>query len=218
LEAGRVRFLCKHWSAERLREEFFPAERDFLRKGSALERQMLRWAYLKALGEAEGLAGWRERLRVGSKTESLDVLSEVLTQLRRACVPGMATHIPDRRTQIVDAWFAQDRGATTSDSHSLFLSLCAVDAFVESHQPIGWPDWPPGIWAKVVAVLQKVTRRLLRWYVDPIVEQQNALNASYLYALETLAREVMRLQGRQTPYDASAGREPGGPKEGGRGT
>ena len=213
LEAGRVRFACKHWSADRLREGFFPAERDFLRKCTALERQVLRWAYLKALGETEDLAGWRERLGVGSKTESLDVLSEVLTQLRRACVPGMATHIPDRRTQIVDAWFAQDRGATATDGRALFLSLCAVDAFVESHQPIGWPDWPPGILAKAVAVLQKVTRRLLRWYVDPIVEQQNALNASFLYALETLAQEVMRLQSQQTPYDASAGSDSSGPKK-----
>ncbi|MFC2023359.1 hypothetical protein ACFLT5_01325 [Chloroflexota bacterium] len=48
---------------------------------------------------------------------------------------------------------------------------------VNPHVPIAWPHWPKGIWPKAVAAMQKVVRRLLRWYIDPIVEQQNAYNA-----------------------------------------
>jgi len=37
----------------------------------------------------------------------------------------------------------------------------------QSHLPIAWPQWPPGIRAKVAAALQKLARRSLRWYINP---------------------------------------------------
>lgn len=67
-------------------------------------------------------------------------------------------------------------------------------AWINSRQPIAWPDWPPGVWAKGTAVLQKVTRRLLQWYVDPIVQQQNEFNKATLDAVQLLAQEVDQLR------------------------
>jgi O-antigen chain-terminating methyltransferase len=58
---------------------------------------------------------------------------------------------------------------------------------VNPHLPIAWPQWPPGIRAKVAAALQKLVRRSLRWYINPIVEQQNLFNAAVLRALEGMA-------------------------------
>lgn len=58
--------------------------------------------------------------------------------------------------------------------------------WVNSHLPIGWPKMPPGIIPKVVAIAQKVTRRLLRWYINPLVDQQNAFNAAVTDVLERL--------------------------------
>jgi 2-polyprenyl-3-methyl-5-hydroxy-6-metoxy-1,4-benzoquinol methylase len=49
---------------------------------------------------------------------------------------------------------------------------------VNSHLPIGWPVMPKGIWPRSIAYAQKITRRLLRWYINPLVEQQNAYNAA----------------------------------------
>lgn len=49
---------------------------------------------------------------------------------------------------------------------------------VNPHLPIGWPVMPRGIVAKLIAYAQKITRRLLRWYINPIVAQQNAFNAA----------------------------------------
>jgi hypothetical protein len=57
---------------------------------------------------------------------------------------------------------------------------------VNPHLPIAWPDWPEGLWPKVVAAMQKAVRRLLRWYIDPIVEQQNAYNAEVAEMLSQL--------------------------------
>jgi hypothetical protein len=57
-------------------------------------------------------------------------------------------------------------------------------AYVNPHQPIAWPHWPPGLVPKLLAALQKVTRRLLAWYINPIVQQQNTYNHNVLRALQ----------------------------------
>lgn len=59
---------------------------------------------------------------------------------------------------------------------------------VNSHLPIGWPLMPKGISRKLVAYAKKVVRRLLRWYIDPIVDQQNTYNAAVARALQRLSR------------------------------
>ncbi|MBS1251807.1 MAG: putative S-adenosylmethionine-dependent methyltransferase [Anaerolineales bacterium] len=61
---------------------------------------------------------------------------------------------------------------------------------VNPHLPIAWPEWPPGIMPKIIALLQKVTRRLLRWYINPIIEQQNEFNAATAQALSDLVVEM----------------------------
>jgi GT2 family glycosyltransferase len=203
LEAGRLRFVCKHWSAERLQQEFLPAELEFLHHGSSLNEQVLRWVYLKTLREIHDLAGWRARLGVGDRAESLAVLTDMLAQLRRACVPGLAAVPSDKVSQILASWFAPDGSTAMSAGQALFVSLCAMDARIEPHSPIAWPHWPPGIGPKAIALFRKVVRRLLSWYINPIVEQQNAINAALLHALETLAQEVTLLQGQQAGYDVA---------------
>jgi len=45
---------------------------------------------------------------------------------------------------------------------------------------------PRGLMAKVVAMAQKIVRRLLRWYINPIVDQQNAYNSAVTPVLESL--------------------------------
>lgn len=54
---------------------------------------------------------------------------------------------------------------------------------VNGQFPIGWPTMPKGLIPKLVAYTQKIVRRLLRWYIDPIVNQQNAYNAAVAKAL-----------------------------------
>lgn len=66
--------------------------------------------------------------------------------------------------------------------------------WINSHQPLAWPNWPPGIIAKLKALVQKLIRRALQWYIDPIVQQQNQFNQATLQAVSTLAQEVARLQ------------------------
>jgi len=65
---------------------------------------------------------------------------------------------------------------------------------VNPHLPIGWPKLPPGILPKLVVVIQKVVRRLLRWYINPIVEQQNAFNSASTGTMESLVQQMERLE------------------------
>jgi len=70
---------------------------------------------------------------------------------------------------------------------------------VNPHLPIGWPRLPAGILPKITTLVQKMVRRLLRWYINPIVEQQNAYNAAVTAALETLVLQAERY--RQTSFN-----------------
>lgn len=75
---------------------------------------------------------------------------------------------------------------------------------VNPHLPIAWPTWPKGLVPKVVAFAQKVIRRLLRWYINPIVEQQNRFNAAVAQTLDSLWREISRLQAQLAQEEREA--------------
>ena len=77
--------------------------------------------------------------------------------------------------------------------------------WVNSHLPIGWPVMPMGIAAKLSAYAQKIVRRLLRWYIDPIVEQQNAFNTAVVRALESLKATSASVSARITDLEALGG-------------
>lgn len=66
-----------------------------------------------------------------------------------------------------------------------------VNAKVNSHLPLLWESMVLG---RVRALVQRVVRRLLRWYINPIVEQQNIFNAAVARSLTLLAAENARLQ------------------------
>jgi len=65
---------------------------------------------------------------------------------------------------------------------------------VNPHLPIGWPVMPRGLPARLAAYAQKIVRRLLRWYINPLVAQQNEYNLAATDLLASLqgATEEMR--------------------------
>jgi hypothetical protein len=75
--------------------------------------------------------------------------------------------------------------------------------WVNPHWEIAWPHWPSGIMAKVVAIWQKFSRRLLQWYIEPIIQQQNEFNQVTLRAVELLALEVSELKNPASTVSAS---------------
>lgn len=74
------------------------------------------------------------------------------------------------------------------------LAQVRLTSWVNPHQPIAWPRWPKGVWPKIIAAVQKITRYLLRWYINPLIEEQNQFNAAVEAALSMLAQENAQLR------------------------
>ena len=82
---------------------------------------------------------------------------------------------------------------------------------IELHRVVSahWPLIGRTLPGRVVALINKLVRRYLRWYINPIVEQQNGFNAAAvrLDALDRarereLAREIRLLQERVAALEA----------------
>ena len=64
-------------------------------------------------------------------------------------------------------------------------------AHISAHTPILW-DSP--VVGRGIALTKRAVRILLRWYINPIVDQQNDFNAAAVRALSDLAAENERLR------------------------
>ncbi len=62
--------------------------------------------------------------------------------------------------------------------------------FVSAHNPI---TWRVPIVGRLAALCKRAVRLLLRWYINPIVDQQNNFNASVSRAILELAAQYRRL-------------------------
>src|SRR4051812_46259139 len=71
-----------------------------------------------------------------------------------------------------------------------------------------WPLLGKTVPQRVVALVNKLVRRYLRWYINPIVEQQNAYNDAVARALRLLAEAYgdlgEQISGRQEPGSQGA--------------
>ncbi len=94
-----------------------------------------------------------------------------------------------------------------NDPHALSLaelrrSVEAVNEvwFVSAHLPI---TWDVRVFGRLLAYAKRATRLLLRWYINPIVEQQNRFNSATARAItvmnayqERMTREWVLLEER----------------------
>ncbi|HEX9439876.1 MAG TPA: hypothetical protein VF909_09350, partial [Roseiflexaceae bacterium] len=72
-----------------------------------------------------------------------------------------------------------------------------------------WPLVGKTVPQRVVALINKLVRRYLRWYINPIVEQQNAYNDAVARALRLLAEAYADL-GEQIAGSSNQERRNGG--------
>jgi hypothetical protein len=82
------------------------------------------------------------------------------------------------------------------------LTQLADLAVISAHLPVSWSTPLVG---RAIALSKRATRVLLRWYINPIVEQQNNFNDAVVRALATLEARQGELDRRLA---ASAETEP----------
>lgn len=101
------------------------------------------------------------------RSDSCDVaaaLDAIRAAVRRNSGYASATEVP---------------GSTSSSS---MVSELADLAVVSAHLPVTWSK--PG--GRIIALAKRGTRILLRWYINPIVEQQNSFNEALVKAIASL--------------------------------
>jgi hypothetical protein len=71
-----------------------------------------------------------------------------------------------------------------------------------------WPLEGRTLYARGWALLNKLVRRYLRWYINPIVEQQNAYNDASARAIRLLIEQNAELRRELAALRAAAGEPP----------
>ena len=99
--------------------------------------------------------------------------------------------IANRKSQIVNPQsHVQERALAEPPARFPDLELRALEPQLGLRERVSahWPLPATTLPQRVVALVNKLVRRYLRWYINPIVEQQNAANAATTVALLALIR------------------------------
>ena len=81
-----------------------------------------------------------------------------------------------------NAGYASASDVPEAGTSSTMVSELADLAVVSAHLPVTW-NTPVG---RVLALAKRGTRIMLRWYINPIVEQQNNFNEALVKAIAAL--------------------------------
>ncbi|MEM8531343.1 MAG: hypothetical protein AAGF95_10900 [Chloroflexota bacterium] len=97
----------------------------------------------------------------------------------------VATILTTLRDEVRSQRFAQGQHELTPLEQELRRSLDEIELsrVVSAH----WPLLGKTPLQRVIVLINKVVRRYLRWYINPIVEQQNAYNNAVAHTVQLLA-------------------------------
>ena len=120
----------------------------------------------------EGQRGQESRQSVNSPTQT--------------ATGGAQADSSARQTALME--LVRARGAQEPPARFPDLELRALEPHLRLRQEVSahWPLEGRGLGERTAALIHKLTRRYLRWYINPIVEQQNTANAALTQALLAL--------------------------------
>ena len=176
----RLRFVCKHWTVARLRDEFLPAETAWLHQLRPGEEQWLaaaHHAYMVQLLNLGELSTWRQKL-LGEAPEAIESVAQVLATLRTIYPLHLMGITPDRALPPVGP--LQEAQALTEIREQPFRSNVPVI----------------GRW--IAAFRQAFNRISTEWYVRPMFRQQSRVNSLLWHAMVQSRQQQHDLQQRST--------------------
>ena len=174
----RLRFVSKHWTAARLRDEFLPAESAWLHQLRPSEEQWLaaaHHAYMVQLLNLGELSTWRQTL-LGEPPQAIETVAQVLKTLRAVYPLHLMGITPDHALQPV-------------------TPLQEVEALTEIREQPFHSDVPIlGRW--IAAFRQRWNSISTEWYVRPMMRQQSTVNTLFWHALTQSRQQQHDLQQR----------------------
>jgi hypothetical protein len=132
-----------------------------------------------------GNAGSNQEPRTGTRRVNPEPEPTTHSQLLLVEDKGQTDNVQAKLMALVRKRAATERPARFPD-----LELRAAEPQLRLREQIiaHWPLGGTTVPRRAVALVNKLVRRYLRWYINPIVEQQNAANAAISAALLALIR------------------------------
>ncbi len=186
LEIARV--ISAHWPLE---------EKNLLQKIQALfnkvVRRLLRW-YINPIVEQQNAfndVSARTLRRLIAANAELRAQLEALQADPPAAPPAAPPPTPpiEPTVETVDLQdLVGERGQQEPPAALSDLELRALQAQLQDKTQVNahWDLAGPSLFEQVRGALQRLIRRSLRWYINPIVDQQNAYNAALVAALAAM--------------------------------
>ncbi len=209
LHHGRMRFIFKHWTMDRLRKEFAPAEGAWAASLTRTEEMMAaRRAYLVTMLDAGEIATFRTRpdgvACDADPTEEALALLRILSDLRAICVmPEIGMQEADQ-DQPVEVDMVAEQETLLPQRHTLFEELQSRQIIRE--QP--FVSQVPVVGPLIAALRQQWHNFAVRWSIVPVMQQQIRFNiqVSDFLRLQMTMDDQLREALRRT-QQAGIGRE-----------
>ena len=190
---NRLRLVLKHWSIERLRDEFLPAEKRCIESQAGEGERFItavHHAYLYQLLNLADILAWRHRLW-GAEDGDADTIAGVLLALRS--VAPLAVSAMTAQSRVEDHTPVEETLATLRRYHAI--------------QEYDFPAQTPVVGRLIAAFRRQWNRVSTQWYVRAMFQQQTRFNAAVVVALEQLAKHPQDDRKRLAAYFAENGRE-----------
>jgi GT2 family glycosyltransferase len=174
----RLRFVCKHWSSERLTTQFLPAETEWLTQLRPGEDEWLaaaHHAYMVQLLNLGDLSTWRQKL-LGEKPEAIETVGQTMMVLRTIYPLHLMGIMPER-------------------------APLPLPPLQEAHDLIEIREQPfqsnvPVIGRWVAAFRRNWNRVSTEWYVKPMIRQQSTFNSLLWNAVVYNRQQLYDIQQR----------------------
>ena len=171
---GRVRFVFKHFSVERLLNEFGPAELAWVSATERNEEVMAaRRVYLDTILSLPEIVVFRQ----GTSAQAR-VLAELLVDLRAGSIVGLSSPRPSSAD-----------GASEAVSVEETLKRRGLEEIQTVHE-LPFSSQVPVLGRLIVAFRSLWNSMAAKWYVRPLLQQQNAFNAQVVKRLQAQSRDV----------------------------
>lgn len=180
-------------------------------------RQCLRW-YINPIVEQQNAYNSDAARMLRLLVESCIDLNRQLATMRQttpvaSTIPQASTLPPANAAHATLQTLVRERAVHEPPAAFLDLQLPPQHRQLRMHEAITahWPLNGTTLVGRAMALAQKVMRRFLRWYINPIVEQQNAANTALSAALTACMRLDGEYQGQIAAKRASSMSEPAPP-------
>jgi hypothetical protein len=100
-----------------------------------------------------------------------------------------------------NAGYSTAEEVPAASSSSTMITELSDLGVISAHLPVTWNTPVVG---RTLALAKRGTRLMLRWYINPIIEQQNAFNEALVRALASLDERQREIERRLAQDDQPA--------------